>query len=33
VREPPKKEEPFVMELLSGNKKDTAKFGNGGEGK
>ena len=33
VREPPKKEEPFVMELLSGNKKDTAKFVNGGEGK
>jgi pilus assembly protein CpaB len=33
AHEPPKKEEPFVMELLSGNKKDTAKFGNGGEGK
>jgi pilus assembly protein CpaB len=33
MRESPKKEEPFVMELLSGNKKDTAKFVNGGEGK
>jgi pilus assembly protein CpaB len=33
VHEPAKKEEPFVMELLSGNKKDTAKFANGAEGK
>src|SRR5271157_3547787 len=33
VREAPKKEEPFVMELLSGNKKDTAKFDHTGEGK
>ena len=33
AHEPPKKEEPFVMELLSGTKKDTAKFANGGEGK
>jgi pilus assembly protein CpaB len=33
VHEAPKKEEPFVMELFSGGKRDTAKFGNGGEGK
>jgi len=33
VREPPKKEEPFVMELLSGGKKDVAKFDSRGEGK
>jgi pilus assembly protein CpaB len=33
AHEPPKKEEPFVMEILSGTKKDTAKFANGGEGK
>ena len=33
VREAPKTEEPFVMERLSGNKKDTAKFANGAEGK
>jgi hypothetical protein len=30
---PPKKEEPFVMELLSGNKRDTTKFDNRAEGK
>jgi pilus assembly protein CpaB len=30
---PPKKEAPFVMELLSGGKKAEAKFENGGEGK
>jgi pilus assembly protein CpaB len=30
---PPKKEAPFVMELLSGTKKAEAKFENGGEGK
>jgi len=33
VHEPPKKEAPFVMELLSGTKKAEAKFENGGEGK
>src|SRR5271157_1026291 len=33
VHEPPKKEAPFVMELLSGTKKAEAKFDNGGEGK
>ena len=33
VQEPPKKEEPFVMEILSGSKKDVAKFANSGEGK
>jgi pilus assembly protein CpaB len=32
-REPPKKEAPFVMEILSGTKKAEAKFDNGGEGK
>jgi pilus assembly protein CpaB len=33
AHEPPKKEAPFVMELLSGGKKAEAKFENGGEGK
>jgi pilus assembly protein CpaB len=33
VLEPPKKEAPFVMEILSGTKKAEAKFENGGEGK
>jgi pilus assembly protein CpaB len=33
VHEPPKKEEPFVMELLSGTKRAEAKFENGREGK
>ena len=33
VQAPPKKEAPFVMELLSGNKKAEAKFDDGGEGK
>ena len=33
VREPPKKEAPFVMELLSGARKAEAKFENTGEGK
>jgi pilus assembly protein CpaB len=33
AEETPKKEEPFVMELLSGGKKDVVKFANGGEGK
>jgi pilus assembly protein CpaB len=33
AQETAKKEAPFVMELFSGNKKDTAKFANGGEGK
>ena len=33
AHEPPKKEAPFVMELLSGTKKAEAKFENGGEGK
>jgi pilus assembly protein CpaB len=33
AQETAKKETPFVMEILSGNKKDTAKFANGGEGK
>jgi pilus assembly protein CpaB len=32
-REAPKKEAPFVMEILSGNKKAETKFENGGEGK
>ena len=31
--EPPKKEAPFVMELISGSKKAEAKFENSGEGK
>jgi pilus assembly protein CpaB len=33
VHEAPKKEAPFVMELLSGTKKAEAKFENSGEGK
>ncbi len=33
VQETPKKEAPFVMELLSGTKRAEAKFENGGEGK
>lgn len=33
VEEPPKKEAPFVMELISGSKKAEAKFENSGEGK
>ena len=33
VREPPKKEAPFVMEIFSGTKKAEAKFENSGEGK
>jgi hypothetical protein len=33
VREPHKKEAPFVMELLSGARKAEAKFENTGEGK
>ena len=33
AHESPKKEAPFVMELLSGTKKAEAKFENGGEGK
>jgi pilus assembly protein CpaB len=33
VEEPPQKEAPFVMELISGSKKAEAKFENSGEGK
>jgi pilus assembly protein CpaB len=33
VREPPKKEAPFVMEIFSGTKKAETKFENSGEGK
>ena len=33
AHEPPKKEEPFVMELLSGSHRDTTKFDNRAEGK
>jgi hypothetical protein len=33
VHETPKKEAPFVMELLSGAKRAEAKFENGREGK
>jgi pilus assembly protein CpaB len=33
VQAAPKKEEPFVMELLSGTKRAEAKFADGGEGK
>jgi pilus assembly protein CpaB len=33
TNEPPKKETPFVMELLSGTKRAEAKFENGGGGK
>jgi pilus assembly protein CpaB len=29
----PKKQEPFVMEIISGAKKNEQKFANGGEGK
>jgi pilus assembly protein CpaB len=33
AHEPPKKEAPFVMEVLSGAKRAETKFENGGEGK
>jgi hypothetical protein len=33
AREAPKKEAPFVMEIISGTKRAEAKFENGGEGR